>query len=356
MEDCEELVPEWLNFVKGIVDSEDLPLSISRESLQHNKIVKVIQRHVVKKCLESFAEIAEKTEEYKKFYDQFSKNLKLGLHEDSTHRSKIIDLLRYHTSKSGDEMISLREYVDRMQEGQKEIYYLTGESKASVAVSPFTEALRKKGIEVVYMVDPIDEYAVQQVKEYDGKKLKCCSKEGLELEDEKEEMEKLAEEFKPICTLMQEVLHDKVEKVVVSGRIHETPCVLVTSEFGWSAGMERIMKAQALRDPSMSTYMVSKKTMELNPKNPIVKELKAKSDENKSDKTVKDLIWLMYDVALLQSGFSLDEPTQFANRIHRMIKLGLSISDIDEGMNDDDELPPLDNLDESAASKMEEVD
>merc|ERR1711941_160527 len=359
MDDCEELMPEWMNMVKGVVDSEDLPLNISRETLQQNKILRVIKKNLVKKCLEMFAEIAEKKDDYKKFYEQFAKCLKLGIHEDSTNRTKVAELLRYHTSKSGDEQISLKEYVDRMKEGQNDIYYITGESIAAVSSSPFLETLRKKGLEVMYMVDPIDEYGVQQLKEFDGKKLKSTTKEGLDLddEDEKKKLEELKAEFEPLTKLMKEVLGDKTEKVIVSTRMADSPCVPTTSEYGWSANMERIMKAQALRDNSMTSYMVSKKTMEINPKHSIMSELRKKAAADKSDKTVKDLIWLLFDTSLLTSGFNLDEPTQFAGRIHRMIKLGLSIDDDDEGLGDDD-LPPLEEVEGAAdeASKMEEVD
>lgn len=250
MDDCDELIPEYLGFIRGVVDSEDLPLNISREYLQHNKILKVIKKNITKKCIELFQEISENAEDFKKFYEQFSKNLKLGIHEDSSNRQKLSEFLRYHTSKSGEELISLKEYVARMKEGQKDIYIITAESRAAAAASPFVEALKKRDFEVIYMVDPIDEYVIQQLKDFDGHKLKNASKEGLEFdnnEDEKKRLEEQKASFEGLCKLCKEVLGDKVEKVQVGQRLSESPCALVTGEYGWSANMERIMKAQALR-------------------------------------------------------------------------------------------------------------
>ncbi|VAI18842.1 unnamed protein product [Triticum turgidum subsp. durum] len=285
MDNCEELIPEYLSFVKGIVDSEDLPLNISRETLQQNKILKVIRKNLVKKCIELFFEIAENKEDYNKFYEAFSKNLKLGIHEDSQNRTKIAELLRYHSTKSGDELTSLKDYVTRMKEGQNEIYYITGESKKAVENSPFLEKLKKKGYEVIYMVDAIDEYAIGQLKEFEGKKLVSATKEGLKLdesEDEKKKQEELKEKFEGLCKVIKEVLGDK------------------------------------------------------------------------NDKSVKDLVMLLFETSLLTSGFSLEDPNTFGTRIHRMLKLGLSIDEDDEAPENDTDMPPLE--DDAGESKMEEVD
>ena len=346
MDDCEELIPEYLGFVKGVIDSNDLPLNISRESLQQNKILKAIKKSVTKKCMEMFEQIAENAEDFKKFYEQFSKNLKLGINEDTTNRTRLANLLRFHSSKSGEELISLKDYIANMKEGQKSIYYITGENRQHVANSPFIEKLKNKGYEVLYLVDPIDEYCVQQLKDYEGKTLKCCTKEGLDIEESEEEKkanEEVKTDYEPVCKKIKEILDSKVEKVMVSLRMEDSPCVLVTSEFGWTANMERIMKAQALRDNSMTGHMVSKKTMEINPKHKIMKSLKKLQDSDPSNPNIKDIVWLLYDTSLLSSGFSVEDPNTFAKRMHKILLFGIEDdsvpTDTNEGMTTTTEVP-----------------
>jgi len=362
MDECEEIIPEYLSFVKGVVDSEDLPLNISREMLQQNKILKVIRKNIVKKVLELVEEISEDKDNFKKFYEQFGKNLKLGIHEDSTNRKKLAGYLQFWTSASGEEMCSLSDYISRMKENQKDIYYITGESKEVVSSSSFVERLKKRGLEVVYMTEPIDEYVVQQLKEYDGKNLVSVTKEGLELpedEEEKEKMDANKEKFEPLCKVMKDILDKKVEKVVVSSRLVSSPCCIVTSQYGWTANMERIMKAQALRDTSTMGYMAAKKHLEINPDHAIIENLRQRAEADKNDKSVKDLVLLLFETGLLSSGFSLEDPQIHAQRIHRMIKLGLGIdedeADIEDAAGDDFDMPALEG-DEEDASRMEEVD
>merc|ERR1739846_241184 len=362
MDDFEDLIPDYLNFVKGVIDSEDLPLNISREMLQQNKILKVIRKNIVKKVMEQIEEIAEDKDSFKKFYEQFGKNLKLGIHEDSTNRKKLAGHLRFATSASGDDMCSLTDYVSRMKENQKDIFYITGESKEVVAASSFVETLKKRGLECLYMTEPIDEYVVQQLKEFDGKNLVSVTKEGLELpEDEEEKKKKEADKakFEPLCKLMKDILDKKVEKVVVSSRLVSSPCCIVTSQYGWTANMERIMKAQALRDTSTMGYMAAKKHLEINPDHSIVENLRQRAEADKNDKSVKDLVMLLFETGLLSSGFSLEDPQIHAQRIHRMIKLGLGIDDddgdVEDAAADDMDMPPLEG-DAEDASRMEEVD
>ncbi|KAH0789924.1 heat shock protein 83 [Histomonas meleagridis] len=286
MDNCEDLIPEYLNFLKGIVDSDDLPLNISRETLQQNRIIKLIKKNIVKRAIELFNQIAENKEDFKIFYEQFSKNIKLGIHEDSQNRAKLA---------------------------------------------------KHKGIEVLFLTDPIDEYCFQQLREYSDHKLICITKENCEIdetEEEKAEFEELKKKFEPTCTKIKEIIGSDCEKVVVSKRLVVTPCVIVTGEFGWTANFQRLMNAQALRDNTMSSYMTPKKTLEINAKHPVIVKL-ANQLENESEEKVKDMLSMLWDTALLSSGFTLANPAGFSARINRMVAVALDVADQLE------ELPPI---------------
>merc|ERR1712087_633108 len=312
--------------------------------LQQNKILKVIRKNLVKKCLEMFDEIVQDKDQSVKFFEQFAKNIKLGIHEDSTNRKKLAELLRYHSSSSGEEQTSLKDYVGRMKENQKQIYYITGESRETVSNSAFVERVKKRGFEVLYMCEPIDEYVVQQLKEYDGKSLVSVTKEGLELpedEDEKKRREELKTLFEGLCKVILDILDKRVEKVIISSRLVSSPCCIVTSQYGWTANM------------------AAKKHLEINPDHSIVENLRQRAEADKNDKSVKDLVLLLFETALLSSCFSLEDPAVHAKRIHRMIKLGLGIDDdegdVEDAAADDMDMPPLEG-DAEDASRMEEVD
>lgn len=359
-DDCKELVPDYLGFIKGIIDSEDLPLNISREILQQSKVLRVIKKNFVKKCLELFSELTEDAEKYGTFYENFSKNIKLGIHEDSANRSKLAELLRYYSTSSEDEMTSFKDYVTRMKDNQKDIYYITGESKDIVANSSFVEGIKSKGYEVLYLTDTIDEYAIQQLNEYDGKKLVSITKEGFKLpetDEEKNKFEELVKEYEPVCKKIKDILGDQVEKVFVSNRLVNTPCCIVTGQFGWSANMERIMKAQALGGHDNMAFMKSKKSFEINPNHRIISGIKEKYMDEENKDTLVNLLGLLYDTALLSSGFTLENPEVFAQRMNNMVASGLGFDEeVSESVEQIKE--KLDEVSENveAEDEMESVD
>ena len=359
MDDCRELIPEWLSFVKGVVDSNDLPLNISREMLQQNRIMKMIKKNIVKKSIELFEEIAENADDYKTFYNAFAKNIKYGLHEDTSNSQRLAKLLRFYSTRSNNEQnVSFDKYIENMPPEQKDIYFLAGESKTAIANSPFLEGFKKKGIEVLLMVDAIDEYVTNKFKEYNDKKLISITKEGLELpktDEEKAKFDDLKKRFEPLLTYIKDSFPETLEKVVCTDRLSSSPCCLVTTEYGYSANMQRLMRNQVLANNNLFP-MTSKKILEINPTSPIIQELLTRFQLNSSDKTIKDLVHLLFDTALISSGFSLEEPSSFASRIHKMISLGLSINDSDEPLLEDIPCPPDNTSDNDESSKMETID
>merc|ERR1711871_35774 len=359
-DEFEDLVPRYLNFLRGVVDSDDLPLNVSRETLQQHKVLKVMGKKLVRKALQMLRELAtanekgdddeddddeddeddeadddeEKDDPYIKFWEAFGKNIKLGIIEDSANRSKLSKLLRFKSSKSGDGYTSFEDYVESMKDWQKNIYYIAGESVEAVEKSPFLEKLKKKDVEVLYLVDPIDEYALQHVTEFDGKKLMSVSKEGLKFGDEDERIVKKRDEtykenFKPLTDYLSNLYGDKINKVVVSQRVENTPCVIVTSQFGNSANMERIMRSQAFSDQQKTSYLNSQKTMEINPRHPIVIELNEMIKADAESEIASDSAWLLYDTALLQSGFQQDDVESFSMRMFRTMKAGMNLKSLD---------------------------
>jgi len=334
MDDCDDLIPEWLKFMKGVVDSNDIPLNVSRELLQQNRVLKQISKVVVKKSIELFTELSEDKVKYKTFYDNFSKMIKLGVHEDSKNRDKLSKLLRFYSSEHPDEYISFDEYVSNMKEDQKNIYFITGQNNKAFSSSPFIEKLKVKGYEVLYFTDPIDEYMVQSMQDYDNKKLVDVTKEGLKFEDDSE-IKKKNEDNDELLKFFKETLKDYVQDVKISNRLKKTPCVLVTAENSWSANMERIIQAQALRNSEMDQFMGSKKIFEVNIDHKIIKTLKIKMSNDDNKIQCADIILLLYDTAQINSGFVLEKPSDYANKVNRMVELGFcDDNDDDEAYND----------------------
>ncbi|XP_015274003.1 PREDICTED: heat shock protein HSP 90-alpha-like [Gekko japonicus] len=326
MDNCEDLVPEYLSFIQGVVDSEDLPLNISRERLQQTRIFKAIRKHLVKKCLELFAELAEDKEKYMVFYEQFSRNVKFGIHDDTQNHKKLSELLRYYTSASMGEMVSLKDYCARMKENQTLIYYLAGASLEQIVNSVLVERLLKSGLEVIYMTEPMDEYCIQQLKTFEGKAYSSVARVGLELpetEEEKATLEKKKAKLEKLCRAIKKRLEPRIEEVVVSNRLVTSPCCIVTASHGWTANMERILKVQALESSGIMDYVSTRKYMEINPDDDIIEILRQKAEADENDKGLGDLVILLYDTALLSSGFTLENPQIHVNRIYKIIRYGL---------------------------------
>ena len=338
MDNCEKLIPEWLSFIKGVVDCKDIPLNVSRELLQQNKTLAKINSQLVKKSIEMMMLLAEnKPDDYKTFYESFNKNIKLGLHEDEKNRIKLSKLLRYNSLKHRDNMISLDDYIKEMKEGQDSIYFIGGESIQSVENSPFLERLKEKDFDVLFYTEPIDEYVSKQLNEYEGKKIVSASSKSLKLDDNQDEDEekKLKEEFEDLVYKMKEILGDKIQNINISTRIINSPCCLLTDDNGYSANMQRILKAQALNNNDMLNYITKQKDMEINPKNKIINELNIKFKKNKNDPIIGNITLLLYDISILTSGFTLEDPSEFAKKFNKIIELGLSIDEDDESDTED---------------------
>ncbi|WVY89014.1 hypothetical protein V8G54_037943 (chloroplast) [Vigna mungo] len=346
-DEFDDLLPKYLNFLRGLVDSDTLPLNVSREMLQQHNSLKTIKKKLIRKALDMIRRIAdedpdessdkekeedassdndEKKGQYVKFWNEFGKSIKLGIIEDATNRNRLAKLLRFESTKSDGKLTSLDQYISRMKAGQKDIFYITGTSKEQLEKSPFLERLKKKNFEVIYFTDPVDEYLMQYLMDYEDKKFQNVSKEGLKLGKDTKNKE-LKESFKDLTKWWKTALSkDNVDDVKISNRLDNTPCVVVTSKYGWSANMERIMQSQTLSDASKQAYMRGKRVLEINPRHPIIKELRERVVKNPEDEGVKQTAQLMYQTALFESGFNLDDPKDFTSRIYDSVKSSLNIS------------------------------
>ncbi|RLN11549.1 hypothetical protein C2845_PM09G24260 [Panicum miliaceum] len=346
-DEFDDLLPKYLNFLKGIVDSDTLPLNVSREMLQQHSSLKTIKKKLIRKALDMIRKIAEedpdeysnkdKTDEeksemkekkgqYAKFWNEFGKSIKLGIIEDATNRNRLAKLLRFESTKSDGKLASLDEYISRMKPGQKDIFYITGSSKEQLEKSPFLERLTKKNYEVIYFTDPVDEYLMQYLMDYEDKKFQNVSKEGLKLGKDSK-LKDLKESFKELTDWWKKALEsENVDSVKISNRLHNTPCVVVTSKYGWSANMEKIMQAQTLSDSSKQAYMRGKRVLEINPRHPIIKELRDKVAQDSESEGLKQTARLVYQTALMESGFNLPDPKEFASSIYKSVQMSLDLS------------------------------
>uniref|UniRef100_A0A8C7XTX6 Endoplasmin n=1 Tax=Oryzias sinensis TaxID=183150 RepID=A0A8C7XTX6_9TELE len=360
-DDFNDMMPKYLNFVKGVVDSDDLPLNVSRETLQQHKLLKVIRKKLVRKTLDMIKKIAE--EQYnEKFWKEFGTNIKLGVIEDHSNRTRLAKLLRFQTSNSETGLASLEQYVERMKEKQDKIYFMAGTSRKEAESSPFVEKLLKKGYEVIYLTEPVDEYCIQALPEFDGKRFQNVAKEGVKFEESekaKEKREALEKEFEPLMTwLKDKALKDKIEKAVLSQRLTDSPCALVASQYGWSGNMERIMKAQAYqtgKDISTSYYASQKKTLEINPKHPLIKQMLGRVNDDAEDQTASDLAVVLFETATLRSGYQLADTKAYGDRIERMLRLSMNVP-LDEQVEEEPEEEPEEQAEDDSEAKEEVVD
>ncbi|XP_077592835.1 endoplasmin-like [Stigmatopora nigra] len=344
-DDFNDMMPKYLNFVKGVVDSDDLPLNVSRETLQQHKLLKVIRKKLVRKTLDMIKKIAE--EHYNdKFWKEFGTNIKLGVIEDHSNRTRLAKLLRFNTSHSDTVVSSLEQYVERMKEKQDKIYFMAGTNRKEAEASPFVERLLKKGYEVIYLTEPVDEYCIQALPEFDGKRFQNVAKEGIkfdESEKAKERREALEKEYEPLTTWLKETaLKDKIEKALLSQRLTNSPCALVASQYGWSGNMERIMKAQAYqtgKDISTNYYASQKKTLEINPKHPLIKQMLKRVNDDAEDQTASDLATVLFETATLRSGYQLADTKAYGDRIERMLRLSMNIP-LEEQVEEEPEEEP----------------
>lgn len=324
----DDLIPDYMKFVKGIIETDDVPLNISRELLQQNKTLKIIGKNIVKKILEMFTNISNDSDKFRIFYEQYSKNIKLGVHEDTTNRLKLASLLRFESSKSNGDLISLDEYVENMKEDQKNIYYMSSDSTKTIIGSPFLDYFNSKEYEVLFLVDPLDEYVTQQLRDYKDKKLICITKENIDLnesETDKELFEKNKNEYKKVCDYFKTTLNDEVEKVIISNRLSTYPCILSTSEYGWTANMQRLIKAQTFGKQDNMSFMMGKKILEINPEHEIIKKIKNIIENDMQNNETKELVDLLYDLALQSSGFNIENSSTFIKKVLKLVDNNLSI-------------------------------
>eukprot|EP00249_Psilotum_nudum_P019529 c27299_g1_i1 orf=123-2651(+) len=383
-DEFDELLPKYLNFLKGLVDSDTLPLNVSREMLQQHGSLKTIKKKLIRKALDMIRRIAEEDPDesdekqsesdeqqdelegqdenkgkYAQFWKEFGKSIKLGIIEDATNRNRLAKLLRFHSTKSGEKFSSLDQYIARMKPKQQDIYYITGTNREQLEKSPFLEKLTKKGYEVIFFIDPVDEYLMQYLMDYEDKKFQNVSKEGLKLGKDPKSKE-LKESFKDLTKWWKDLLaSDNVDSVKISNRLSNTPGVVVTSKFGWSANMERIMQSQTLTDASKQNYMRGKRVLEINPKHPIIKELKERVFQNPEDENAKQIAKLIYETALMESGFLLDDPKKFASHIYSAIKTTLNVNPdatVEEDEDADEETESDLNKEGEDAEKVESED